>query len=95
MDPIRQSDCGQRGLIRRARLIAATTVLFLAAAGCSGSGGKPSAARSDPKSEGTKFAFDPANFVDPTLSTNPFHPSYPGPWRDFRAGPRSRFTVIK
>lgn len=27
---------------------------------------------------GTQVAFDPANFVDPTLDTNPFHPLKPG-----------------
>ena len=27
---------------------------------------------------GTKIAFDPANFVDPRLDTNPFHPLKPG-----------------
>ena len=32
----------------------------------------------DPNFEGTKVAFDPANFVDPTLDTNPFHPLRPG-----------------
>ncbi len=32
----------------------------------------------DPNFEGTKVAFDPANFVDPTLDTNPFHPLKPG-----------------
>ena len=28
--------------------------------------------------EGTKVEFDPANFVDPRLSTNPYHPLTPG-----------------
>lgn len=28
--------------------------------------------------EGTRIEFDPANFVDPTLSTNEFHPLTPG-----------------
>ncbi len=32
----------------------------------------------DPNSEGTRIPFDPANFVDPTLDTNPFHPLKPG-----------------
>ena len=32
----------------------------------------------DPNFEGTKVAFDPANFVDPTQDTNPFHPLRPG-----------------
>ena len=29
-------------------------------------------------SEGTKVEFDPANFVDPRLNTNPYHPLKPG-----------------
>ena len=32
----------------------------------------------DPNFEGTQVAFVPANFVDPTLDTNPFHPLKPG-----------------
>jgi hypothetical protein len=32
----------------------------------------------DPNFEGTRVAFDPANFVDPRLDTNPFHPLKPG-----------------
>ena len=32
----------------------------------------------DPNWEGTSIPFDPANFVDPTLDTNPFHPLKPG-----------------
>jgi len=32
----------------------------------------------DPNWEGTRIAFDPANFVDPTLDTNPFNPLKPG-----------------
>ena len=32
----------------------------------------------DPNWEGTRIPFDPANFVDPTLDTNPFHPLKPG-----------------
>ena len=32
----------------------------------------------DPNWEGTSIQFDPANFVDPTLDTNPFHPLKPG-----------------
>jgi hypothetical protein len=28
--------------------------------------------------EPTQVIFDPANFIDPTLSTNPFHPTRPG-----------------
>ena len=32
----------------------------------------------DPNWEGTRVPFDPANFVDPTLDTNPFNPLKPG-----------------
>jgi hypothetical protein len=32
----------------------------------------------DPNFEGVRVAFDPANFVDPRLDTNPFHPLKPG-----------------
>ena len=32
----------------------------------------------DPEFDGTKIVFDPADFVDPTLDTNPFHPLKPG-----------------
>ena len=32
----------------------------------------------DPNWEGTSIPFDAANFVDPTLDTNPFHPLKPG-----------------
>lgn len=31
-----------------------------------------------PNFGGTRLEFDPANFVDPTLDTNPFHPLRPG-----------------
>ena len=55
--------------------MAAALVLL---AGCSGSGSAGTALATDPNDEGTKVEFDPANFVDPTLSTNPFHPLKPG-----------------
>jgi hypothetical protein len=35
-------------------------------------------ASTDPNSEGTRVPFDPANFVDPLLDTNPYHPLKPG-----------------
>ncbi|MEO7118484.1 MAG: hypothetical protein ABIZ34_05875 [Candidatus Limnocylindrales bacterium] len=35
-------------------------------------------ANPDPNWEGTKIQFDPANFVDPRLDTNPYHPLKPG-----------------
>ncbi len=54
----------------------AAALLLLAA--CSGSSPKGGALNADPNDEGTRVEFDPANFVDPTLSTNPFHPLKPG-----------------
>ena len=61
------------------RLIVTTMILLLVVTSCGGSGGKSAAGGgTDPGDEGTKVAFDPANFVDPTLSTNPFHPLKPG-----------------
>ena len=56
--------------------VMAAALLLLA--GCSGSGSSGAALATDPNDEGTKVEFDPANFVDPTLSTNPFHPLKPG-----------------
>lgn len=47
-------------------------------ASCSSSGGGQGKLSTDPDDEGTKVAFDPANFVDPTLDTNPYHPLKPG-----------------
>lgn len=43
-----------------------------------GSAGAADEAATDPNDEGTKPAFDPANFVDPTMDTNPYHPLKPG-----------------
>ena len=50
-------------------------VVVILVAGCSV--GNASTKQKD-TSEGTKVAFDPANFVDPRLDTNPFHPLKPG-----------------
>ncbi|MEO5711695.1 MAG: hypothetical protein ABIQ59_17945 [Nocardioidaceae bacterium] len=58
------------------RMVSATATLSLLAA-CTGSPTQPPLG-TDPNDEGTKVAFDPANFVDPTLDTNPFHPLKPG-----------------
>jgi hypothetical protein len=38
----------------------------------------PPSQNADPDFEGTKIPFNPANFVDPRLDTNPFHPLNPG-----------------
>ncbi len=49
----------------------------LAACG-SGSDGKSASTTTAADPEGTRVDLDPANFVDPTLDTNPFHPLKPG-----------------
>ena len=53
-------------------------VAVLLMSGCSGSNGEDAALKAARKDQGTRVAFDPANFVDPTLSTNPYHPLKPG-----------------
>ena len=60
---------------RWSRLAAAATVAMIVGASCSA--GSDSIKAKD-TFEGTKIAFDPANFVDPRLDTNPFHPLKPG-----------------
>ena len=56
--------------------LATTTAAMCLAAACTGSPTPPP--EPDPNDEGTKVAFDPADFVDPTLDTNPYHPLTPG-----------------
>ncbi len=51
---------------------------LLLVSACSGSGTKDEGLATGPNNEGTKIKFDPANFVDPTLSTNLYHPLKPG-----------------
>ncbi len=47
--------------------------------GCgSGSSSEDAALAAAREDQGTRVEFDPANFVDPTLSTNPYHPLKPG-----------------
>ncbi len=58
---------------RRAQLLAAAAAVATAVAGCSAS-----SAPSDTAPVATRFEFDAANFVDPTTSTNPYHPLVPG-----------------
>jgi hypothetical protein len=50
------------------------------AASCSsgGSSGATPTTAVSATDEGTMIPFDPANFVDPTLDTNPYHPLKPG-----------------
>ncbi len=68
---------------RPLRVLCVAVVVMSVAASCGGSGGSTSAsgttsATADANSEGTRVKFDPANFVDPTLDTNPYHPLKPG-----------------
>ena len=63
---------------RRALVAAGATAAVLALAACTGAvPSEPSASSATPGC-GTSVAFDPANFVDPTEDTNPFHPLTPG-----------------
>ena len=61
----------------RAGVVPMAAALLLVAA-CGGSGPSDAGVATDPDDEGTRVEFDPANFVDPTLSTNPYHPLQPG-----------------
>ncbi len=56
-------------------MCAVAALSLVAACGGSPKDTKPT---TDPNSEGTKVTFDPANFVNPTRDTNPFHPLKPG-----------------
>jgi hypothetical protein len=61
------------------RFFGLVLVATLSASACgSGSEGTVSNSTGVAKEEGTKVRFDPANFVDPTLDTNPYHPLKPG-----------------
>lgn len=78
------------GSERPVAVFALICVLILAACGTGsespigGAGGSdtPTSTEADDESDGegcgTTVAFDPANFVDPTLDTNPYHPLKPG-----------------
>jgi hypothetical protein len=61
---------------RRPRPSLVLWCLALVLAGCSGGGGGGSNERS--LDEYDRIAFDPANFIDPTTSTNRYHPLRPG-----------------
>ena len=58
---------------RRLACILLATVTALSACASNGGSGK-----ADPAPEPTRVEFDAANFVDPTTSTNEFHPLRPG-----------------
>lgn len=63
-----------RSTLRHSASAAGVVVLFLLGA-CSG-GGAGAGKSTEP--EATRVDFDPANFVDPTTSTNEYHPLRPG-----------------
>lgn len=84
LERLSSTRCAVRALARRVLrrgwrngVMPMAGVLIVVAA-CSGSGTKGTGLATDPNNEGTKVEFDPANFVDPTLSTNPYHPLKPG-----------------
>lgn len=58
--------------------MASALAALLLMSGCSGSNGEDAALKAARNDQGTRVAFDPANFVDPTLSTIPYHPLTPG-----------------
>jgi hypothetical protein len=58
-------------------LLIAALATSTVAAGCSGNSGGDSAS-SNTAPVATHFEFDAASFVDPTTSTNPYHPLVPG-----------------
>jgi len=60
-----------------AQLLVAAVAATTAVAGCSGNSGEDSAP-SNTAPVATHFEFDAANFVDPTTSTNQYHPLVPG-----------------
>jgi hypothetical protein len=55
-----------------------SVAILTAVAACTGSPASGPPLGTDPNDEGTKIVFEPANFVNPTLDTNPFHPLRPG-----------------
>ena len=59
----------------RRRLFGVFLLVALITAGCGGGG---DADAGDEATCDTAVGFDPANFVDPTLDTNPYHPLEPG-----------------
>ncbi len=77
---MRISSFPRAGDLLRTLAVAAAVMIFSTACTSSGGGATPAATglNSDPNFAGTRVAFDPANFVDPTLDTNPFHPLRPG-----------------
>lgn len=67
-----------RVVARRRGRAAALVLTLLAVAACGGGSVATNAEAGSDLSQGTQVEFDPANFVDPTLSTNSYHPLQPG-----------------
>ncbi len=63
---------------RPAMVAAIAATMLLAACGGGSSDSTAERTPANPDDEGTTVEFDPANFVDPTLDTNPYHPLKPG-----------------
>lgn len=53
-------------------------IAALAAVAACGASSSSDGSDASAEEEGTRVEFDPANFVDPTTSTNPYHPLKPG-----------------
>lgn len=63
----------------RTILASMAVVLLGVTAACSGTGTSAGqSSQGNANGSGTRIAFDPQNFVDPTLDTNPYHPLKPG-----------------
>jgi hypothetical protein len=60
------------------RMLCVAVALMSVATACVSGSASDTHSGADPNSEGTRVRFDPANFVDPTLDTNPYHPVKPG-----------------
>lgn len=63
---------------RALRLLCVVAAAVTVAAGCGGGSDGAESTTTKADDEGTRVEVDPANFVDPTLDTNPFHPLKPG-----------------
>lgn len=67
------------GLVTVAGVVVSAVLALAACGGSSASSGSSEKNRAGKASDcGTAVPFDPANFVDPTQDTNPFHPLKPG-----------------
>ncbi len=74
---MRRSKADSRPVGRWWAVLAVATMLTLVVAAC-GSGSSSFEPPNGDSETGTRVEFNPANFVDPTLDTNPFHPLKPG-----------------